>query len=518
MGRGASAAEGRCKTDSDSDIPGRLYCESPTSGPSLEDYMRYLGFNPDSDGDLVWVFACFKDSRHDWTEVIKPVKRGEVPPQAGLDWYVCWVENEEESDQHPHLGRFLKMLKAARVAKVVPHWKAIMSFRLGLLITETCREEEGDVASFETPELVYEASVIFGINLTDEPYLGHAMKAILKELGQEAMENRYWMNWPSPLEQHSVHVTFDNESEYVDPEAYRTKIEAYGVPCDKPLMSQRLIDAHGEEPSNWWLLDRVRADARFDRMYADSLPSLESSVPEAVADEVQATRSKESSGDLVRKAIDPQVQAATTIQVLVRGYFARKSYSFKRNKAIKIQARFRGYLVRKYPLGEAIKIQARIRGYLVRRRLREKGWEGLLDPPSSWWERAYDETLDSEDYTQFSSDLDPMPELEPPDIQFPATLITEWQVTWPFLESVMRVRSTIKRYRDLVELREIEAQELHLQELRSPVLSFADAKGVLFYWNVFDRPTSITWDAPIQASNKDMMELLPQESLPPGFL
>ena len=77
---------------------------------------------------------------------------------------------------------FLKMLEPARVAKVKPYWKAIMSFRLGFLLSNTCREMEGDVASFETPVLVYEARSVFGIDLKNEPYLGYWLKAALKDL------------------------------------------------------------------------------------------------------------------------------------------------------------------------------------------------------------------------------------------------------------------------------------------------------------------------------------------------
>lgn len=164
-------------------VDGILYCKDGNS-PDLQEHMRYLGFDPATDENYVWVCSAFKDEP-------KPSNFH----QYVKDGRVFWVDavTQEATWKHPHYDKYRKMLQVARNQKPVAHWKSIMAFRIEFLlsniITWEC-EATGEYPLVETVENVIEMGRIFGVDIKEEPYQVHVIKRALRHYGNAVKEKR----------------------------------------------------------------------------------------------------------------------------------------------------------------------------------------------------------------------------------------------------------------------------------------------------------------------------------------
>lgn len=163
--------------DETTNIQGILYCANGEQ-PSLEEYFRYLGFDPKTDDQLVWLFQCMKD---------EPKPR--YMHQYVKDCMVYWVDGHTQvaTWMHPHYQKYKRMLHTARVKKVMGHWKEIMAFRIDFLLSQLY-SEDNPKPHVETVENVVEMGRIFNVDIKNEPYLVHVLRRALRHYG-DAVEN-----------------------------------------------------------------------------------------------------------------------------------------------------------------------------------------------------------------------------------------------------------------------------------------------------------------------------------------
>jgi hypothetical protein len=165
--------------DETTNIEGILYCADGQI-PSLEEHLRYLGFDPTTDEHFIWIFQAFKDEP-------KP----SYMYQYVKDCMVYWVDGRDQiaTWKHPWYEKYKRMLHTARVKKVLPHWKEIMAFRIEFLLTQLFTEENEN-PHVETVENVIEMSRIFGVDIKNEPYLVHVLRRALRHYGDAVREQR----------------------------------------------------------------------------------------------------------------------------------------------------------------------------------------------------------------------------------------------------------------------------------------------------------------------------------------
>lgn len=173
-GAETKAANGNLLTSNGQPI---LFCANDIA-PSLEEHMRYIGFNPDTDENFVWVCQCLKDEPkpshiHQYTK-------------DGLVWWVD-ARTSQATWKHPHFDKYAAMLQLAREKKPVPHWKMIMSFRIEFLLrgltSDSDEMQSGEIClsrRANTIECIWEMSRIFGFHLQSEPYLVHCLTSCLQ--------------------------------------------------------------------------------------------------------------------------------------------------------------------------------------------------------------------------------------------------------------------------------------------------------------------------------------------------
>jgi hypothetical protein len=176
-------------TDNKTNVQGILYCAPPGETPTLEEHMRYLGFDTQTDENFVWICQAFKDEPKP-TYMYQFVKDGMVYWVDGRDQVATWT--------HPHLEKYKRMLQTARTQKPLAHWKEIMAFRIEFLLTslyappdaEASAEVTGEYPLVETVENVIEMSRIFGVDIKNEPYLVHVLRRALRHYGNAVREKR----------------------------------------------------------------------------------------------------------------------------------------------------------------------------------------------------------------------------------------------------------------------------------------------------------------------------------------
>ncbi|CAE8607515.1 unnamed protein product, partial [Polarella glacialis] len=88
-------------TDQNTIVSGILYCADGAE-PDQQEYMRYLGFDPNTDEDISWIFTAFKDEPHP-PHYFQFVKEGMVYWQNTLTQEPTW--------KHPHYDKYRKMLQ-----------------------------------------------------------------------------------------------------------------------------------------------------------------------------------------------------------------------------------------------------------------------------------------------------------------------------------------------------------------------------------------------------------------------
>mmetsp|Transcript_7258 Transcript_7258/g.11845 ORF Transcript_7258/g.11845 Transcript_7258/m.11845 type:complete len:571 (-) Transcript_7258:81-1793(-) len=170
-------------TDKKTDVEGILYC-AVGEEPTLEEYMRYIQFDPATDENYAWVCQAFMDEA-------KPAHMF----QYVKDGMVYWVDarNQEASWKHPHFDKYKKMMADARVRKPLPHWRSIMEFRIWFLLQQAfpweC-EQTGIYPPVETVDNVLEMSRIFGLDIRIEPYLVHVLKRALRHYAMVVREGK----------------------------------------------------------------------------------------------------------------------------------------------------------------------------------------------------------------------------------------------------------------------------------------------------------------------------------------
>lgn len=165
--------------DETTNIEGILYCADGQT-PSLEEHMRYLGFDPNTDEHFVWIFQAFKDEPK--------------PPhmfQYVKDLMVYWVDGRDQiaTWKHPWYEKYKRMLHTARLQKVLPHWKEIMAFRIEFMLTMLYTADNQD-PHVETVDNVIEMSRIFGVDIKNEPYLVHVLRRALRHYANAVKEQR----------------------------------------------------------------------------------------------------------------------------------------------------------------------------------------------------------------------------------------------------------------------------------------------------------------------------------------
>jgi len=174
-------------TDNKTIIDGILYCADGQT-PNLQEHMRYLGFDPSTDENYLWICEAFRSEPK--------------PPnffQYVSEGRVYWVDatTNEPTWKHPNYEKYREMLQAARLQKPVAHWKAIMAFRIEYLLSSIFTfEVMQDVQNgaeyplVETVENVLEMERIFGIDIKNEPYLVHVLKRALRHYANAVKEKR----------------------------------------------------------------------------------------------------------------------------------------------------------------------------------------------------------------------------------------------------------------------------------------------------------------------------------------
>uniref|UniRef100_A0A6V0C0M2 WW domain-containing protein n=1 Tax=Zooxanthella nutricula TaxID=1333877 RepID=A0A6V0C0M2_9DINO len=175
-------------TDNKTIIDGIMYC-SDGQAPNYHEHMRYLGFDPSLDEDFRWVCKFFMEEP--------------LPPNyfqyVNDNGMVYWVDANtgEPTWKHPHYEKYRQMLLSARAQKPLPHWKAIMAFRIEYLLSgiftwevEEAVQNGGEYPLVETVENVLEMERIFGIDIKNEPYLVHVLKRALRHYANAVKEKR----------------------------------------------------------------------------------------------------------------------------------------------------------------------------------------------------------------------------------------------------------------------------------------------------------------------------------------
>jgi len=174
-------------TDNKTIIDGILYCQD-NQAPNLQEHMRYLGFDPATDENYIWICEAFRSEPK--------------PPQFFQyvkDNMVYWVDatTAEPTWKHPHYDKYKQMLHAARNQRPVGHWKSVMAFRIEYLLSgiftwevEESVQNGGEYPLVETVENVLEMERIFDINIKNEPYLVHVLKRALRHYGNAVKEKR----------------------------------------------------------------------------------------------------------------------------------------------------------------------------------------------------------------------------------------------------------------------------------------------------------------------------------------
>jgi len=174
-------------TDNKTIIDGILYCADGQT-PNLQEHMRYLGFDPATDENFLWICEAFRSDP-------KPSNFF----QYVNDGMVYWVDatTNEPTWKHPHYDKYRAMLQAARTQKPLAHWKSIMAFRIEFLLSNIFTwevEEEvqrgGEYPLVETVANVLEMERIFGVDIKNEPYLVHVLKRALRYYGNAVKEKR----------------------------------------------------------------------------------------------------------------------------------------------------------------------------------------------------------------------------------------------------------------------------------------------------------------------------------------
>lgn len=168
--------------DEKTNIEGILYCADGET-PSLEEHMRYLGYDPTSDDNYSWICQAFKDEPKP-SHMFQYVK----------DFMVYWVDGrtQEATWKHPNYDKYKRMLHTARMQKPLAHWKEIMAFRIDFLLTSlyTPELEQDQHPHVDTVENVLEMARIFGVDIRNEPYLVHVLRRALRHYGHAVQEKR----------------------------------------------------------------------------------------------------------------------------------------------------------------------------------------------------------------------------------------------------------------------------------------------------------------------------------------
>ena len=146
-------------------VTGILRCPSDSAAPSSENFKDYLNFQP-SDFPFEWIITAMMNEA--------------IPyyySQHVSDGCVYWVDGRTglSTWAHPWYGKYLGILKSARRTKPLSDWKSVAHFQLRCLI-----DSIPDSAPIESLDNITEVARVFGVNLQEEPYLVHLMKAALR--------------------------------------------------------------------------------------------------------------------------------------------------------------------------------------------------------------------------------------------------------------------------------------------------------------------------------------------------
>jgi len=164
-------------------VDGILYCAHGEK-PTVEEYERYLGLNPETDDGYQWI--CYE------------LQGDFLPPnvfQYISNGMVYWVNavTEERTWKHPLYEKYKGMLIFARRLRPLPHWKSIMSFQIeylfSMLYSWEC-EATGEYPQEETVDNVKELARIFKVNIKTEPYLVHILQRALRHYASVVKEKR----------------------------------------------------------------------------------------------------------------------------------------------------------------------------------------------------------------------------------------------------------------------------------------------------------------------------------------
>jgi hypothetical protein len=145
----------------DVNISGVLKCDSSSGKPSVANYKTYLG-------------VLTSDSNNDW--IPNAFSNEEIPyyySQHVSEDSVYWVDGRTgvSTWTHPLYQKYHDMLARARIEKPLSDFKSLTHFQLCFLMD--CG------GHFETIDNIMEVARIFGIKLTQEPFLFHLMKLCL---------------------------------------------------------------------------------------------------------------------------------------------------------------------------------------------------------------------------------------------------------------------------------------------------------------------------------------------------
>ncbi|CEM11134.1 unnamed protein product [Vitrella brassicaformis CCMP3155] len=151
------------------------------SGPSFEEYGKYLGYDPARDEMLRWV-----------VEVMMKEPLPNHLQQNIVDGLVYWVDTRknESTWKHPHADKYKELLDAGRRDRPVPHWRSIAAFQIKMLMHKVIREEDEEVAACldgggRPPRLlsladcyttIKDLARIYEVDLKAEPFLAHVLR------------------------------------------------------------------------------------------------------------------------------------------------------------------------------------------------------------------------------------------------------------------------------------------------------------------------------------------------------
>ncbi|KAF4714565.1 hypothetical protein FOZ62_023242, partial [Perkinsus olseni] len=172
------------KDDTEDLVDGILYCEEPDK-PTLEEYQRYLGVQPEVDDHFVWI-------SHEFMNESLPANYYQYT-NAGMVYWVNAV-TQESTWKHPHYDKYKKMLSAARINRPLPHWKTIMSFQVEFLFSELFNLNDPSKTDFDVPietvNNVFELARIFKVDIKEEPYLTHVLERALRHYADVVRSKR----------------------------------------------------------------------------------------------------------------------------------------------------------------------------------------------------------------------------------------------------------------------------------------------------------------------------------------